>query len=354
MTAGPSDEAAIMAKAGNLMDLGRYAAARETLAPLLARPTSNAQAWCLVGSCEIRLNEPQRALRAAEYALTLDPDSEWAHRVRSASLLRLGRRRESIEAALEAVRMHPRSSYGYACLAEAYAGNNQTAKARGAIDEALRLAPFQAEHHFQAGVLSQRLARYADAEAAYRRALELDPGFAAARNNLGVVALKQGRSVEATGHFVGSVRADPTSHLASGNVVVGARAFLVKLSRLTVAALTLGVVLWLVSQTALGGPAFRVVRAMVGIGSVLAVLLIGRRGARSLPAGVARQAAKSPRLAAVLLVTLGGLVGCLYFAVAPAPPSMHSVPGLTVLRLLGLANVVVFISNARTRSGRGG
>jgi Flp pilus assembly protein TadD len=334
------------------MDLRRYAEAREMLTPILGIPTSSVQAWCMVGACELQLNEPTRGLHAAEYALTLNPDSEWAHRVRSKALARLGRRRESIEAAQASVQASPGSSYGYACLAEAYSENNQTALARQAIEEAIRLAPLEAAHHFMDGLLSQRTGRFDAAEASYRRVLELAPDHASARNNLGVVALRQGRSVEATGHFLGSAQSDPTSRLAARNIVVGARAFLVKLSRLTVGALAVSVILWLLAQSSVGGGWLDFVRWVVAAASVVTVLWIARHGARALPSGLARQISRSPRLASLLVVIVGGLIGCVYFASAPALSSVHSVPALTVLRLLGIANLAVFIANARTGSRR--
>jgi tetratricopeptide (TPR) repeat protein len=337
-------EEAGVARARQLMQLGRNDEALAALVPTLDARTADPTAWCLAAACDLNMNRVQRALAAADYAVSLDPASEWGHRLRSIALSRMGRPREAIEAATEAVRLAPHFAHAHIALAEAYLAYNRSDRALAEASEAVRCAPHLPDAYYLRGRVEQRLARYSDAEASYRRALEIDPDHASARNNLGVVALRQGRSAEAATHFVGSAIADPRSKTAAGNVAVAAAAFLVKLSWLAFGGVLLAIALWAWSQGA-GGSALldHVIRPLAAVASAAVIGVVGWRGARLLPRTVLRSL-RTPRLAWLVFGIVVQVVGIFYFAFAT---SLAWEEGYILLRLVLFGNFLTVLANRR-------
>lgn len=213
-------------KADALIDLKRYDAALETLAPLLAGddgPALSRGTRALLG-----LNRPADAVAMANRAVAAAPDSEWAHRLRSASLTALAkstdgpeRKRlalEAREAARSSVRLAPNLSVGYrnAVTAEIAAGDYPAAGA--AVQRLFELAPADSETWNTACLLALAQDDAPVAERYARRAIELDPNSSEAWNNLGVSLQRAGRMKDAVSAYVQSARLDPGESLTRRNI----------------------------------------------------------------------------------------------------------------------------------------
>ncbi|HEY2353679.1 MAG TPA: tetratricopeptide repeat protein [Gaiellaceae bacterium] len=156
--------------------------------------------WCLLGWTLHELGRYRESLSAVDEALRLSPDSEWAHRTRSATLAKLGRRTDALAAAREAVRQAPNEWRAWSTLATTAYSLGYPADARKAAERSVKLAPGQA---FPWVTLSYVCLddEWEDAADAALRALRLEPENASALNNLGWARFRQGRYSEARDVF---------------------------------------------------------------------------------------------------------------------------------------------------------
>ncbi|HWE53954.1 MAG TPA: tetratricopeptide repeat protein [Acidimicrobiales bacterium] len=213
-------------KAQTLIDLKRFDAALEVLAPLLA--TDDGPALSRGTRALIGLNRSADAVAMANRAVAASPDSEWAHRLRSASLMALAkstdgpdRQRLALDArdaARTSVRLAPNLSAGYrnAVSAEIAAGDFMAAGA--AVHRLIEMAPSDSETWNTACLLALAQDNVALAESNARRSLELDPNSSEAWNNLGVSLQRSGRLKDAVSAYVQSARLDPGESLTRRNI----------------------------------------------------------------------------------------------------------------------------------------
>ncbi len=227
-----------------------------------------------MAQCELGLDWGTAALWSTEQALRLDPENEWAFRLRAIALLTFQRFAEAQRAAEDAIRLAPLSYLGYVSLANVHANTpGRTLGALAPAAKALELAPAEAETHFIHGLALARAGRRRAAKRAYRDALALDPEHSRARNNLGVLALAAGRTTHATDHFASALQSDPRSKVGVKNLTT---AYVVLLARLNlILMLTFFLVLAGVSSDAATSATWPVGRvAGLGVGLVLIALLL--------------------------------------------------------------------------------
>jgi tetratricopeptide (TPR) repeat protein len=222
--AGRSDR---LRRADALIDLKRYEQALETLAPLLAGP-GDGQALSRGARALIGLDRPADAVAMASRAVAASPDSEWAHRLRSAALMAQAKATESTErdrlsieareAARASVRLAPNLpvSYRNAVSAEIVAGDLYSASL--AMQKLFELAPQDAETWNTASLLSLAQHQPDVAEVYARRAIEVDPNSSEAWNNLGVSLQRGGRMKDAVAAYLQSARLDPGESLTRRNI----------------------------------------------------------------------------------------------------------------------------------------
>jgi tetratricopeptide (TPR) repeat protein len=164
------------------------------------------------------LNENDLAQRYANEAIAADPLEEWGHRLRSIVLLREGRKRESLEAAQEAVRLAPREPLALYSLAQSQRANRMIREARQTAERQREIAPDDALAYESLALLAIDEERYDEAEFHCRKALELNPNSYAAMNNLGLAFLRRNRKHEALEHFHQAARLNPTGKVAHDNL----------------------------------------------------------------------------------------------------------------------------------------
>ena len=165
---------AVLVRAAQLTSDGRPRAAIELLRPVLVVHPEHSAAWCRISVAYLDAGELNESLDAAKRAITLGERS-WAHRLASLALVELGRYPEAVVSAREAVRRDPLDWRCHVALAEAL-GATAPKEAVAAARKAVDLAPQEARPHEVLGDAASRTRDTALARRAYRDALRLDPG----------------------------------------------------------------------------------------------------------------------------------------------------------------------------------
>lgn len=199
-------------KARRLLDLGRPSEALPLFLEMIAREPGCYLATASAAVCYLHLEEYKNALEYAEKAIALSPEDEWGHRIRSITLGNLDRNIESLEEALESVRIAPELPEAHNTLVRAKLRCDDVSGAQEAAKGLIVLAPADTDTWFLAGIVEIAADNKYTAEKYLKKALEIDPLSAQARNALGMLAMRSdGKSKEAIEHIEAAVRLDPTN-----------------------------------------------------------------------------------------------------------------------------------------------
>ncbi|MEV6607919.1 tetratricopeptide repeat protein [Kutzneria sp. NPDC051319] len=327
-------------RARTLIDLGRHEQARAELAKALADDPASTEAWCLMAQCEQKAGDPQAMLHAARQALASNPDSEWAHRLQSLALHKLRRHEEAIAAAREATRLAPHQWQQYVVLVTALIPllDKHYVEATEAADQAVQLAPLQAETHLTRGVLNGAKGNLPEAERNYREALRLDPENAAARNNLATIELRSNNLEAATAGFAAALAENPRLQVARDNIDLVCRRVL-RGARL--AAQTVFIGTGFVTITYDGGPTFpTVVAALLAVMWLVMVAKLVGRLAKPVRSHLGRLIRNDRRHTPTVLSTVAFIAAALAAAWMP----------VSVLTAGILATVVYFVTDRLRRA----
>ena len=264
-------------RARTLIDLGRHEQAKAELAKAIADDPASTEAWCLMAQCEQKAGDVHAMLHAARQALASNPDSEWAHRLQSLALHKLGWHEDAVRSAREAVRLAPHQWQQYVVLVTAMIPllDRYQAEATQAADRAVELAPLHAETHLTRGVLAGAQGNLPVAERNYREALRLDPENAAARNNLATIELRGNNLEAATAGFAAALAENPRLQVARDNIDLVCRR-VIRGARLAAQTVFIGV--GFVTITYEGGTAFPAMTAVLLtlVWLVMVARLVGR------------------------------------------------------------------------------
>ena len=194
-------------------------------------------------------------LDAADRALAVAPDNEWALRLRARALLALNRRRAATGAARAAVAAAPWEWRTHATLAEVLVrrmGVWSSVRARLSADTVLRLAPEEAGAHVVDSMVCLRTGEFDAARRACQRALARDPGNQAALHNLAVAELASERVGSAVRGFTAALAVAPDDRVTGTAHGRSARAVLWRLFDVLAAATLLHAVLFAGIEDVLG------------------------------------------------------------------------------------------------------
>lgn len=225
-------------RARTLIGLGRFDEAASMLHQLLGQDPENGMGWCLLAQAQLGRRNVEAALEAADRAVAVAPDSNWAHRLRSVTLAVMGDHDGAIAAALEAIKLAPNEWQGYACLARVLTRvKARRGEAIPAGEYAVALAPHESDAHLAHGIAAAANGKRKDAEAAFRRALAIDPQNSDAHNELARLKLRKSRFgatrlADAAGGFQRAVHTNPHGSVSSRNLELTLRIFLARVSYL--------------------------------------------------------------------------------------------------------------------------
>lgn len=339
-----------LAKIRALVDLGRHQEARTALGTYLAGTPDSVEALCLLGLCELELGAQGAALRAANQAIAVAPEFDWAHRLRALALKRQGDYDDARLAAEEAVRLDPNDYSNHHTLAAVLLALAERAPmmapremmaARAAALRAVELAPHEPSAHIIAGLTAGAL-QLTDAEqASYHEALRLDPDNAIAMNNLAAMDMQSFRLGRAAQRVVAGLQLDPHEEILRRNLDMVVVRLMVRLFNVM---LLTGFLMFLtIGQTGgTWGP-----RALVGAALISGYALVAWLTLRHLPPGARRYARGLPRrmnwpqrflLAGLVIFTLGLLV------TAFAPVSLVGLGSGAMMVVLRIAQVILIIT----------
>jgi tetratricopeptide (TPR) repeat protein len=235
MSTGSMDIDSAVERAAMLCDLSRWDEAATLLGSVLTSNPQNYRALCLLALARVNNNGPDQALSAALAAISLDPEAEWAYRLASVSMSRLGRHEDAVSMARRAVSLAPYGPEGYRQLARALVGHgHDLEEARLVADRALTLDPHSVHSFVTVGTVADAAGRKAEAEAAFRQALTIDPNSSVAHNELARITLGARRFnsptglATAAGGFATAVRTDPKAQVSRRNLDLVMQLFLAR------------------------------------------------------------------------------------------------------------------------------
>jgi Flp pilus assembly protein TadD len=170
----------VLERAQLLITAKRYDEALRIVAAL----PEDAYGRLLAATAYFHKDDLPSSLREVEHAIVLAPDLSDFHAFRSDVLFALNRKRESLGAAREAVRLDPESAAAHWALGRSAWGVKDWHVAEREAAEAVRLAPDWSMAHALAGLVAAGRRRRKQAEAHLTEALALDPNNPLLLNDL--------------------------------------------------------------------------------------------------------------------------------------------------------------------------
>ncbi len=269
-----------------LFSQGRGDLAEREFRLALAQDPNDFVGHAFLSLCLSGRNSHADALGAADDAVRLSPDSDFAHSVRSRALLGLKRIKESEASAREAVRLDPADAEHHVLLGHIAMVRSNWTEALELADHALSLdAQHLGARNLRAMALTQ-LGRKAEAEATLGEALAEDPEDARTHANQGWVCLHKSDPDKALEHFRVALRIDPSMEWARSGIVEALKA------RHLIYRLMLRFFLWMGRQT------------VIAQWAIILGLVVGPQ----ILASVARDAPHLQPLAAAVKVTVFAFV----------------------------------------------
>lgn len=346
---------AVLAKAEALIDVSRFHEAKQHLVTYVAAAPESVDAWCLLASCELGLDAPSAAVRAAETAIRLAPGFDVPHRLRALGLSQSGLLEPASTAAAEAVRLGPLDYRNHYTVAQILVNRHnlepeEKAQARHAALRAVEMAPHDPDVHVVAGLAAGRLKQKEVERASYREALRLDPDNAMALNNLAAMDVGGIRLGRAAKRLVAGLRLAPEEKILKENLDAVGRSLI---ARLLLVALLCGLGhIVLIHITGAWAQ-----RAAVGAGFALVSGLLVWQAMRHLPAGSRRFLRSLPRRAQreeQALIAGAALLAVADLVVAAIPADIGTVPAepATILgeivgrgiRIMGLFMAIMVVT----------
>lgn len=210
-----NEETPNLLKQARVLDaFGRGSKAIPVLERALALTPWDAELLCEVAKAYFEQGEWDKCLHAAEKVLSVKPHSEWAHRLRCASLRKLSRREEALQAARDAARYSPNGFLALFNLGETLrvCGDYKQAEAVGL--RLLTIAPQEVLTHLLLCNVYTSISRWLEVERHARLGLQCDAEKAELHWLLGKSLSRQGRKSEALQAYLNALRLDPTSETA--------------------------------------------------------------------------------------------------------------------------------------------
>ncbi|HET7419969.1 MAG TPA: tetratricopeptide repeat protein [Candidatus Dormibacteraeota bacterium] len=200
-------EAGALQRAQLLIEARRY---DDALRMLAALPEDGAARY-LSAAAYLYKDDARSALKEVETSIALLPEVPEPHALRADVLYDLGRSKDSVAAALEAVRLAPDTVTFQYTLARSAIADGKWKLAETAAQETLRLAPEWAEAHNLLGLVEAKRRRRGNTQARLREALRLDPSSPWVLNNIAATMPRLKPRTEAVRLLEEAVRLDPSN-----------------------------------------------------------------------------------------------------------------------------------------------
>ncbi len=179
-------------RASQLLQLGRFAEARDLLEPMVAADPADADLVRPLARCYLGLADTAQALRVSLAAVELEPNDAEGHVLLSSAYAAFDLRPQAVAAAERAIECAPGAWQPWLAFAHALAlDREQLTDAWLAAMAAVQRGPDVAAVHRTVGDIATELGWLEKARVAYEKSLELDPQSAATLNNLAGLQLRR-------------------------------------------------------------------------------------------------------------------------------------------------------------------
>jgi tetratricopeptide (TPR) repeat protein len=152
------------------------------------------------------------------HALTIDPESFFAHSFLGTALFESGKTEEAIGHLNQALALNPGYASAHHALANAFSQRGELEQAIKHYHQTLALDPGSAKAHYNLGLVHARREEWHEAVAQYREALKIDPSDPDYHNNLGLALAKLEKWEDAIEQFRTALRIDPDYFKAHFNL----------------------------------------------------------------------------------------------------------------------------------------
>lgn len=214
-------------RAEKLMEINRFSEAIPLLTKAHTENPQNYRVVCSLSYCFSELRDNDKSLQYAEKAIVVNPEEEWAYRLKGIQLIRKGKFGEALKYAKKSVDCEPENEITVGNYAIALLNNNCDAEAFETVEKLKKMAPDSAQTYYISGLVYLKSNRYVEAEKDLRQALKIFPEFAEARNSLAIAILRQSEKSEkqekeilqseAVKHFSDSVKLEPNNQIVIEN-----------------------------------------------------------------------------------------------------------------------------------------
>jgi tetratricopeptide (TPR) repeat protein len=203
------------ARAAALIDLARHGEAVPLLQQALASRPHDAGLLDLLAHAQLHV-DPRAAAEVASRLVEAAPQSHRGYLLGSFAAMELGRRRDAVALARQAIELAPYVAMNHAQLAQALAMKRliRYRRAMRVARRAIELAPESPVGYIAAGNVELASGSGRRAQKWYRKALELQPTDRAARVNLAIADRRRGRLDDAYAGILTRLEHDPRDAFA--------------------------------------------------------------------------------------------------------------------------------------------
>lgn len=260
-----------------LSELNRHREAILLLQKLLAQSPDDGYVLCLLAGEHLELGEAKEALAFADRAVTVAPDVEWGHRLRSIALIEFDRV-AALQAARQAAFYMPEGSHTLHNLVDALLANGALKEAWQTSEKLYALYPDDAATYETLASVAFAHEWYKDAERLSGEALKRSAGNPHAHFNRGAALYNLHRYDESAVSFARAVEIDPTNSKSRAMVEKATGAFLDNITATTRVAINYAgawvwfpVVLWFLVFCILTSSSRQGVEAVIAIASATSI-----------------------------------------------------------------------------------
>lgn len=199
-----------------LYDVERYAQAEQELQQELAEEPDDATVYAFLGVCLSHRHQHLQAIAAAERAISLEPESDYAHFALARVLNNCSRLREAETAIQEAIRLNPLEARYFKLQSSIYYDQSRWHDSLAAAKQGLKIDPDYLGCLNLCALALARLGNFQEAESILLTALTLNPEDAFTHSNLGWVYHQQLKYDKAVEHFQQVLRLEPEDDFYRG------------------------------------------------------------------------------------------------------------------------------------------
>lgn len=177
--------------------------------------------FVFLGGHYSRLGHPEKAVKALETAIQLNPNFYLSYYNLGLTYIGLNQPQKAIDSFTKAIQLSPNSTASYYNLGNLYIKIGQSEKAIPYYLQALKINPGKVDIHHNLGIAYFQSGLFSEALNSYQKVLSLNPKHPKAYYNMGNVFMTQRQTQKAIQAYGHSLQINPHSHLTWHNQALG-------------------------------------------------------------------------------------------------------------------------------------